>query len=610
MSRLLLVTALVVPFALPFDAAAAMDPRVRDGIERVEQALDSWDLERARKALDALLAVDAASGQVRMTVARMRFEEGDYAGAVEIYDELGAKGAWSELARATFKEFRSYEQRESEHFVFRYPAGKDAILAPYALEALEKQYQALKEDLGYAPPGKIRVEVVHDAAALSRVSTLTLEAIKTSGTIAICKFNRLMITSPKATVYGYGWIDTLAHEYTHLVISKKSDNTVPIWIHEGLAKYLESRWRGQPGLALSPSSAGLLRDAVRQKKLIPFEKMHPSMALLPSQEDAALAFAEVFTAIEYMHQKGGYGLLRKLIDTLKMGRPHEAAVSAVMGVPFSRFEADWKAYLAKREYPKDAIALSTEKLKFKEDAAPQPASDPKKKDSEEVRFGDFQEIDDVEARKMAHLGELLRVRGRFKAAVEEFEKAHRKIGARSRHLSYKYAQALLETNQSEKAEQVLLASVSAYPGWAATHLLLGTMYMLAKRTSEAETHFFEAVAQDPFDPRSHNGLLAIYTELNRKQSVERERNVLRFLKGENVSVMTGDGVLVLRSHPFAKVIVDGEDRGVTTPARIEVKPGKHEVVLKNDERGFERKETVEVGAGEEKVIEVVLEGEE
>lgn len=609
MSRLLLVAALALPMVAAPEVAAAMDPRVRDGIARVENALDAWDLVKARAALDELLAVDATSGPARLTTARVRFEEGDYAGAVEIYDELGVKGGWSDLARATWKEFRNYEQRESEHFIFRYPPGKDAILAPYALEALEKQYRALKEDLGYAPPGKVLVEVVHDAAALSRVSTLSLEAIKTSGTIAICKFNRLMITSPKATVYGYGWIDTLAHEYVHLVVSKMSDNTVPIWIHEGLAKYLESRWRGKPGLALTPSSAGLLHEAVKQKKLIPFEKMHPSMALLPSQEDAALAFAEVFTAIEYMHQKGGNALLRKLIDTLRMGRSHQAAVSAVMGVPFSRFESDWKAYLARREYPRDAIALSTERLRFKEDA-PQEAAADAKKDKEELRFGDFQEIDDVEARKMAHLGELLRVRGRNRAAVEEFEKAHKRVGARSRHLSNKYAQALMETGAKEKAEQVLLASARAYPGWAATHLKLGELYLASGRTEDATTHFLEAVAQNPFDPRPHAALHSIYQGQNRKAEAERQRNVLRLLSGEDVPVMSGNAVLVVRSHPFAKVIVDGVDRGVTTPARIEVSPGRHEVVLRNEERGFERQQTIEVGAGEEKVVEIVLESDE
>ena len=59
---------------------------------------------------------------------------------------------------------------------------------------------------------------------------LTEEEIKTSGTIALCKYNRLMITSPRDLVYGYGWADTVAHELIHLLINRRSRNTVPICV--------------------------------------------------------------------------------------------------------------------------------------------------------------------------------------------------------------------------------------------------------------------------------------------------------------------------------------------------------------------------------------------
>ena len=37
------------------------------------------------------------------------------------------------------------------------------------------------------------------------------------------------------------------HEYTHFVVTRVSHNTVPIWLHEGLAKFEERRWRGPVG---------------------------------------------------------------------------------------------------------------------------------------------------------------------------------------------------------------------------------------------------------------------------------------------------------------------------------------------------------------------------
>ena len=100
-----------------------------------------------------------------------------------------------------------------------------------------------------------------------------------------------------------------AHEFIHFVISKKSRNKVPIWLHEGIAKYYESSWRTKPE-ALSASSEKLLEEAVRNGGLITFEQMHLN-AKLPSQESEALAFAEVFTMIEFstFTARGAYLLL-------------------------------------------------------------------------------------------------------------------------------------------------------------------------------------------------------------------------------------------------------------------------------------------------------------
>src|SRR5262249_52741222 len=154
---------------------------------------------------------------------------------------------------ATANLTRSYGQTESEHFVVRYPKGAEEILVPYAIEALEAARAALATDFDWAPPGKVRVEIHADVSDLATVSTLTLKEIETSGTIALCKWNRLMIVSPRALVRGYAWLDTLNHEYTHYVVTRLSHNTVPIWLHEGIAKFEERRWRAAAGGGLSPT---------------------------------------------------------------------------------------------------------------------------------------------------------------------------------------------------------------------------------------------------------------------------------------------------------------------------------------------------------------------
>jgi len=49
----------------------------------------------------------------------------------------------------------------------------------------------------------------------------------------------------------------------------------------------------------------MLAKALRTGKLISFEAMHPSMAKLPSAEDATLAFAEVANAVGHLYAQKG-----------------------------------------------------------------------------------------------------------------------------------------------------------------------------------------------------------------------------------------------------------------------------------------------------------------
>src|SRR5688500_6449228 len=115
-----------------------------------------------------------------------------------------------------------------------------------------------------------------------------------------------MVVSPRATIFGYPWMDTLAHEYTHLVVSRVSHDTVPVWLQEGLVRFEQTRWRRPAEIVLSATEQALLTSALKKGRLITFVEMHPSMPKLPSQEAAALAYAEVYTLVAWMHKKVGY----------------------------------------------------------------------------------------------------------------------------------------------------------------------------------------------------------------------------------------------------------------------------------------------------------------
>src|SRR6185436_5498124 len=143
---------------------------------------------------------------------------------------------------------------------------------------------------------------------------------------------------PRALAYGYPWLDSINHELVHYAVSTLTGDRAPVWLQEGLAKFLERRWREPAGGRLPPPMEHMLAKALRTGKLISFDAMHPSMAKLPSAEDATLAFAEVANAIAFLHEKGGMGALRDAITRVGKGEDARAAVAAAAGVAWPEFE--------------------------------------------------------------------------------------------------------------------------------------------------------------------------------------------------------------------------------------------------------------------------------
>lgn len=523
----------VAPQPSAMNPASELRGEARRLAERIEALLSDWDVEGAAEALARL---DVAAPDERQARAffrgRIAFELGRYDEALSALEAAGlakGPGSWLQLARDTKRIVGAHERTESEHFVLFTPPGKDRLLAGWALEALERARTAMLELLDYAPPGKVRVEVVSSAAELAATSTLSRDAIKTTGTIAICKFNKLIVTSPKAVLRGYEWIDTLVHEYAHLVVSRKSRNTVPIWLHEGVAKYLESVWRAPPGHSMSPSSLALLGARVRTGTLVPFEKMHPSMALLPNAEDAATAFAEVFFAVRLVSERGGPQALRRLLEALRDGSDDRRAVELVTRLRWPDFEREWMSFLKRQPFPQEAIPRSVHERRRLLDGEASASDAPATGKSREVRFLDFAEVSELEARRAAHLGELLRERGRMRAAVEHFERAARVVGSRYESVNNKLALSLAEVGRVPEALDVLERSLTKHPGSPETNVHLGRYALLLDNPARAKRAALDAVAVNPFDPEVHLILFSAATRLRDEPLARRSAQALTAL---------------------------------------------------------------------------------
>ena len=265
---------------------------------------------------------------------------------------------------------------------------------------------------------------------------------------------------------------------------------------------------------------------MKKNQLVPFEKMHPSMALLPTAEDAATAFAEVFFAIKLVDQEGGPQPLEHLLDAMSKGVSDRAAIELVMKRKWPEFEKAWMASLRKQPYPKELLPQSSnEKKQLLEGGADKK---PKKK-GREVSFGDFEEVKETDARRAAHLGELFRERKRIGAASEAYGRAYKVVGDKYESVSNKYALTLLELRKYDEAAVVLEGSLKTHPGSASTNVHLGRIHLRAKRYQAAKHAYLDALAVNPFDPEVHVALYAAGDALNDAALKARTKEAVKLL---------------------------------------------------------------------------------
>ncbi|MEA2698105.1 MAG: hypothetical protein QOI66_2376 [Myxococcales bacterium] len=512
-------------------AAPPSGGQIAAAAKRAEKLLDDWQFDLGRAAITELAQKAPDSPHTLYVEGYLRFLEGDYDGAIRklaaategVHGDAASGAAvareLSSLATAARDAVKDHKEERSAHFWIRYPA-EDAVLVPYALEALESAYDTLGADLGFKGAIPIRIEIYRSPSDLAAVSSLSVAEVARTGTIALCKWARLMVTTPRALSYGYPWIDSMNHELVHYAVSSLSSDRAPVWLQEGLAKFLERRWREPAGGRIPPSMEHLLAKALHNGKLISFEAMHPSMAKLPSAEDASLAFAEVANAVAYLHAVGGMPALRAAIEKVSAGTDARQAVAAAAGVSWAEFERGWRAFMVAQRYKTfPAIDLPTTHIRKANAIAS------KRKPTEDEAMSASQKLSP--AFRFLRLGNMMLVRNRPRAAVIEYEKGAKAAllagsTTRRRHgpdadetashwlFPVKLGRTYLVLGEPDRALKALAGVQGLYPDLPWPNLIAGQA-LLAKGDYLASVVALRAsLATNPFDPAVHCGLAQAY----------------------------------------------------------------------------------------------------
>ncbi len=495
---------------------AASPEEIAAFAREAETLLDEWRFTAGRARVAELVRVAPSAPQALYLQGYEHFLEGDYADAVHALEgalTAGPPAAMAvnarellALAKAARDAIDGHREERSGHFIIRAPA-VDAVLLPYARDALEASYRALHDDLGFDSELPVRVEFYRSPSDLAAVSSLSQAEVARTGTIALCKWGRLMVTSPRALATGYPWLDTINHEFVHYAVSQLTHDRAPVWLQEGLAKFLERRWREPAGGRIPPAMEHLLAKALRTGKLITFEAMHPSMAKLPSAEDATLAFAEVANAVAYLHAQAGMPGLRAALTRVADGADAREAVAAAAGVTWPEFERGWRAFMVAQKYQTfAAIDLPTTHVRKANAIASQ------RKPTEDESLSASTKM--AEPMRFLRLGNMLLRHSRPRAAVVEFEKGAKAASGGKKGgggdaaaaawlFPVKLGRTYLLLGEPDRALKAVEAVKAIYPDLPWPHVIAGTAYLAKGALPEAISSAREAIANNPFDPEAH-----------------------------------------------------------------------------------------------------------
>jgi hypothetical protein len=447
---------------------------------RAEEQILALDLDEAAKTLSGEGGDDPLVLREKGRLALYR-DECDAAAIGLSRPELAMDeqaGQLADIARgcARVSAATLVRRDEARAVVVRFQDDGDEALFPFIVETVVAAREALTRDLGVDWPKPTRITVVRDHLSLSAMTGLPYESARTTGTVAVAKWGRVTMLSPRASRHGFQWRDTLAHELTHLAVTRATADRAPLWLQEGVAKGHETRWRAPGPFDDRPPVDALVRRGMELKLDLPLDKLGPSIAMLPSADAAMVAFAEVTSFVRFYATTAGERALPRLFAELRSGKKVDEALVAASGLDLRAWDAKWRAGLGSE-------ARDPSLARFGFGNEPKGASD---------------------ARERLRLAELLEGRGHSRATLAELDKVDGAL-ADDPTIRYVRGRALESLGRLAEAKGAVADPKSVTAPYGPWWALRGRIFRAEGDGGEADKSFFEALGIDPLAPETACG---------------------------------------------------------------------------------------------------------
>jgi hypothetical protein len=264
---------------------------------------------------------------------------------------------------------------QTPHAIIYFPQDLQP-LARTTAEAFEFSYKGVGEYLGM-PTRKIRIFIYASPANMIRglmeiagYDRLEAETIARVG-ISPRRSNTLHVHK-RAKKWGKFYWHAIAHEHAHGVTEERYGRDVALsarWLYEGLGDFIAHRTlrNKYPGMELAwdKKRHKTAFKALVTGKLPHFQDISTTSRWLENIRNGTVSwntqYAKAYTAVAYLVEQYGFERVLAILDSVRMGEPHETAISKVLGISLSSFETEYNLHLLRIGifdiYPLPAIGM-------------------------------------------------------------------------------------------------------------------------------------------------------------------------------------------------------------------------------------------------------------
>ncbi|MCA9246823.1 MAG: tetratricopeptide repeat protein, partial [Planctomycetales bacterium] len=417
-----------------------------------------------------------------------------------------------------------YATLETDHFIIRYDAEKDALLARYAGEYLESVYPELCRRLNFEPPEKSLFEIFNQAKNTDGHGWFSARMVGLPAihTIGACAGKMVALTSPASMQKSFNWARVLKHEFVHVINLQQTNFTIPHWFTEALAVLNEEQPR-------PPEWNALLARRAAAGKVFNLDNINLGFIRPASGDDWTLAYAQAEIYAEYMIERGGDEAIGKMLGAYRDNLPTSKAIERVFGVSQEDFETGYREHFSK--------LIAT--LQVDEDEKPL-------KYSELVRAAaaDPESVDLAARLAMAQL--------QRKEFPQAGLVAKRVLAKQPDHqlAAYVRAKLLLTVGDAEKAIQLLEEALNRdQPQADLVRLLAGLRYKQGKLDAAEELYLLGRQAQ-PHELAWARSLATVYLKQGDDAKLARVLGELASADGDNLTLRKKLAQLALAAKDF------------------------------------------------------------